>query len=398
MDTRTIESNLDSIIRSPRRHRSELALFVHRPVFRHIMYFQPESLFSTNLASLCSIVSTLNIENDPYVINLRDQLRKATQGTTDYRRIDQKLSKVIHKGNSFSHKGLHDFLRTAQDICSDIGPWAADWFICKVMDKARQAADPYNNIMATWKNKEKEYLLSILNRIVVSPISFCQDDIEDSSQKVKALIECLLMEKVEAESNDESYSAIIFVQRRDAVIALAELLKHHRLTKDVFRIGFLIGSSDSAYRHSMMDITRSLVKESQEDTLADFKIGEKNVIVSTSVAEEGLDIQACCSVIRWDPPPNMASWAQSRGRARKKRSTFTVMFEEGSKQKEDVAKWERLEREMVALYNDPSRDLSLIPDEDEDMGDEDYDEEFQVASTGSVLFAFPLITIADIIF
>jgi endoribonuclease Dicer len=347
MDARTIESNLDSIIRSPRQHRSELALFVHRSVFRHIMYFQPESPFSPNLASLCSVVGTLDIENDPYVINLRDQLKKATKGTPDYHRIDQKLSKVVHKGNSFSHKDLHNFLRAAHDIYSDIGPRAADWFICKVMEKARQAADPYNNIMATWKNKEKEYLLSILN--------------------------------------------IIFVQRRDAVIALAELLKHHRLTKDVFHVGFLIGSSDTAYRHSMMDITRSLVKESQEDTLADFKIGEKNVIVSTSVAEEGLDIQACCSVIRWDPPPNMASWAQSRGRARKKRSTFTVMFEEGSKQKEDVAKWERLEREMVALYNDPSRDLSLIPDEDQDMGDEDYDMEFQVASTGSVWFAFPLI-------
>ena len=388
MDTRTIESNLDSIIRSPRRHRSELALFVHRPVFRHIMYSQSEYLFSTNLASLLSIINTLDIEQDPYVINLRVQLKKATPGSVDYYRIDQKLSKVVQKGNSFSHKGLNDFLRAAQDICSDVGPWAADWFICKVMDKTRQAANPYNNIMSTWRNTEKQYLLSILNRIVVSPVSFEEEDIEDSSEKTNALVKCLLMEKVEAELNDDPYNVIIFVQRRDTVIALAELLKHHPLTKGVFRVGFLIGSSDSAYRHSMMDITRNLVRESQENTLADFKIGEKNVIVSTSVAEEGLDIQACCSVIRWDPPPNMASWAQSRGRARKKRSTFTVMFEEGTKQKEDVAKWENLEREMVALYNDPSRDLSLIQDEDEGMSEEDNDMEFEVASTGSVWFAF----------
>ena len=392
MNTRTIESNLDSIIRSPRRHRSELALFVHRPVFKHIMYYQPEPLFSTNLASLLSIVNVLDIEDDPYVINLRDQLKKATRGTADYHRIDQKLSKVIQKRNSFTHKGLQDFLRAAQDICADVGPWAADWFIYQVMEKARHAANPYNNIMSTWKNKEKEYLLTILNSIIVSPVSFCEVDItEDSSEKAKALIECLLKEKVETESHDDPYSAIIFVQRRDAVIALAELLKHHPLTKDVFRVGFLIGSSDSAYRHSMMDITRNLVKESQDDTIADFKIGEKNVIVSTSVAEEGLDIQACCSVIRWDLPPNMASWAQSRGRARKKRSTFTVMFEEGSKQKEDIAKWENLEREMVALYNDPSRDLSLIVDEDENLAEEDNDMQFQVASTGSVQFNFSLI-------
>jgi endoribonuclease Dicer len=355
------------------------------------MYSQPEILFSTNLAPLFSIVSSLDIEQDPYVMNLRVQLNKATHRSADYRRIDQKLSKVVQKGNSFSHKGLRDFLRAAQDICSDVGPWAADWFICKVMEKTRQAANPYNNIMSNWMNNEKEYLLSILNRIVVSPISFEEEDVEDSSEKTNALINCLLMEKVEAESNDDPYNVIIFVQRRDTVIALAELLKCHPSTKDVFRVGFLIGSSESTYRHSMMDITRNLVGESQEDTLADFKIGEKNVIVSTSVAEEGLDIQACCSVIRWDPPLNMASWAQSRGRARKKRSTFTVMFDEGTKQKDDVAKWENLEREMVALYTDPSRDLSLILDEDQDMRDDDNDMEFQVASTGSVRFAFLLV-------
>ena len=81
--------------------------------------------------------------------------------------------------------------------------------------------------MSNWRNSEKQYLLSILDRIVVSPISFKGWDIEDSSEKTNALINCLLMEKVEAESNNDSYNVIIFVQRRDTVIALAELLKHH---------------------------------------------------------------------------------------------------------------------------------------------------------------------------
>ena len=381
-DTRTIEKNLKSIIRSPTRHRSELALFVHRPIYRHIIYSQPESPFSTNLASLISIINTLDIQQDPCIINLRIQLNEATKGSQEYLRIDQELSKVVQKGNSFSQKGFNDFLRAAQSICFDVGPWAADWFICKVMDQIRQAADPYNSMMSTWENEERKYLLSILNRIVVSPISFEEEDVMDSSEKTNALINCLLMEKVEAESNDDSYSVIIFVQRRTTAIALGELLKCHPLTKDVFRVGILLGSSDIASRRTMMDISHTLVKESQENTLADFKIGETNVIVSTSVGEEGLDIQACCSVIRWDPPPNMASWAQSRGRARKKRSTFTIMFEEGTRQRECVAKWEIYERQMVALYSDPSRNLPLIHDEGQDVSDDDNDMEFQVESTG----------------
>jgi endoribonuclease Dicer len=62
------------------------------------------------------------------------------------------------------------------------------------------------------------------------------------------------------------------------------------------------------------------------------------------------------------------------------------MFDEDTRQKEDVAKWENLECEMVALYSDPSRDFSYIQDEDQEMSDDDNDIEFEVASTGSVWF------------
>ena len=233
MDTRTIECNLDSTICSPRRHRSKLALFVHWPIFRHIMFSQSETLFSTNLASLFSIISTLDIEQDPYVKNLRSQLKKATYGSADsIKNSPESFRRKAH----FRKKAFATFWGPSS---SDVGPWAADWFICKVMDKAHQAANPYNTIMSNWRNSEKQYLLSILDRIVVSPISFEGWDIEDSSEKTNALINCLLMEKVEAESNNDSYNVIIFVQRRDTVIALAELLKHHR-PRTYFVLDFLL--------------------------------------------------------------------------------------------------------------------------------------------------------------
>lgn len=369
-----------------------MAQFVYKPKFKHVLYQPPDPLclpFSTNYAALCSVIDTLEIEKDPYVVSLRKQIKKTIPGSAEFHRLDQKLSTVISKRNSFTHKGLKDFSNATSSICQDIGPWAADWFVEKVLAKAKLAANPHNNFMSSWKNSEKAYLLGILNQIVVSPVSYYPDDItDDSSDKVRVLVECLLAEKAEAEAHDEAYSGIIFVQRRDAVLALAELLSNHPQTKDQFRVGLLIGTSESSYRHAVMDITRNLIRESQEDTIADFKIGEKNLIVSTSVAEEGIDIQACGSVIRWDPPPNMASWAQSRGRARRQRSTFTVMFEDGSKNQKDVAKWENLERQMVALYNDPTRDLEFILDEqdsDEMEEEEDDDWVFRHPSTGALL-------------
>jgi len=382
----TIEGNLNSIIRSPRRHRSELATFVHRPVFRHVMFTPPDEInppFSTNVASLWAVIDTLDIENDPYVRGLRRRLSQATPGTAEYHRLDQKLSKVIQKQNSFTHKGLCDVARSATEICLDLGPWAADWYVWQVIEQAKRAANPHNLIFTNWKNDEKAYLLSILNQVVTSPVSYYPDDIVDeASDKVQVLISCLLAEKKDTEAENESYSSLIFVQRRDTVLALSEVLRHHPLTNQLFHVGCLLGTSDNSQRHSLLDITRTLVKEPQEDTLLHFKIGEKNLIVSTAVAEEGIDIQACGSVIRWDPPPNMASWAQSRGRARRQRSTFTLMFAIG--QQSNVAKWETLEREMVELYNDPSRELDVVAEIDDPM-EEEEDLEFRIPSTGAVL-------------
>ena len=78
----------------------------------------------------------------------------------------------------------------------------------------------------------------------------------------------------------------------------------------------------------------------------------------------------------------MASWAQSKGRARKRRSTFTMMFEEGSAM-EEAEKWKRLEERMRAMYNDPSRDVVDQVDEAmEDEEEEDEDMVLKVESTG----------------
>lgn len=105
--SRTIEGNLDSVIRAPQIHRNELANYVHRPNFKHILY-PPQDLvdipFSTNLAALEAVLDTLDIEDDPYVKSLRARLRKLPQNSDDYRKVDQLLSKTIFSEKTFTHK------------------------------------------------------------------------------------------------------------------------------------------------------------------------------------------------------------------------------------------------------------------------------------------------------
>ncbi|KAG6828118.1 hypothetical protein H0H92_009139 [Tricholoma furcatifolium] len=390
---KTIEQNLDSTILAPRRYKDELAQYVYRPIFRHVLYDAPDPIieppFSTNTAALTHIVSSLDIQNDPYVHSLKSQLARALRGSPEYHRIDQKLSKVILKEDSFTHRGLRDFQRTAEAILNDLGGWAADWYVWKVIEHAKRAANPYNTIISSWKNAEKAYLLSIIQRIIVTPVSYYPEDIaDDCTDKVRVLIQTLLTEKYDAEDANESYSGLVFVERRDTVLALAELLRHHPFTSPFadspLTFGCLVGTSDSSRRHSFLDITRLMLKDSHEETLNDFKIGEKTVLISTAVAEEGIDIQACGSVIRWDPPQNMASWAQSRGRARRKRSTYTMMFERGGGQG-NVSKWQELEKQMVDMYNDPSRQLMIEEDNEEDIDEDGNGPELRVPSTGALL-------------
>jgi endoribonuclease Dicer len=359
---------------------------VHRPVFKHIQYQAPSYAYtivspSRNVAALVSVIASMHIENDPYVQSLREQLDKLP-ASHDRTRVDQKLSKAISKGNTYTHKGLQDFARAASEICADVGPWAADWYVHKVLEQAKVAASPYQNIISAWEHKEKTYLLNTLAQIKTAPPSYRPEDIVGGiSDKTRVLIECLQTEKISSETEDEDYSGIIFVTRRDTVLALAEVLAHHSQSSTIFRAGCLLGSSDSAYRRSFLDITRKILTQSQAEVLQDFKIGEKNLIVSTAVAEEGIDIQACGSVIRWDIPQNMTSWAQSRGRARRQRSTFILMFDESNFHDGLVQKWERLEKEMQAKYNDSRKRASFL-DDDSISSEDDEDLELYVESTG----------------
>jgi endoribonuclease Dicer len=319
------------------------------------------------LAKLRDILRDLDIENDPYVITLRSQLARLPAGE-QRNRVDQKLSKTLVREDTFTHKGLRDFERTATDICNELGSWAADWYISSILSAAQVEANLHTGVMASWQDREKRYLLDIISKVQIGQLSHDATQIRAGvSPKVHELLKCLRSEERESRSQEEPFSGIIFVTRRDAVLALGKIISSLPEMAERFHVGCLLGSSASFKRHAFLDISRSLLKDSATEVLKDFKTGEKNIVVSTSVAEEGIDIQACGTVIRFNPPDNMVSWAQSRGRARRRTSKFIVMLGNDPSSADKLHMWAELEREMIRLYTDSTRSSEVAerdaPDE-----------------------------------
>ncbi|KAG0091190.1 Dicer-like protein 1, partial [Podila epicladia] len=147
----------------------------------------------------------------------------------------------------------------------------------------------------------------------------------DITPKVLALLQ--ILREAHSDLKDE-FCGIIFVERRDVVAGLTILLSEMEEFRDAFRVQALVG-------HNKRDVLLRTTLKGQNDVITLFRAQKCNLLVATSVAEEGLDIQACNVVIRFDPITTTTSYMQSRGRARKKDSRYIIMRDKYSRSQLD---------------------------------------------------------------
>jgi Fanconi anemia group M protein len=136
---------------------------------------------------------------------------------------------------------------------------------------------------------------------------------------------------------------IVFSHYRETCDLLIEKLS----SIDGVRVGKLIGQSKGGLR-----------QKQQIELLRDFRSGEYNVIVSTSVGEEGLDVASTDVVIFYEPVPSEIRTIQRRGRTGRKndgevyvlvtKGTRDEVFQNSSRKKEDMmrSRLEQLGREL----------------------------------------------------
>jgi len=149
-------------------------------------------------------------------------------------------------------------------------------------------------------------------------------------------------------SNPES-RIIVFNHYRDSVSELTRALN----SIDGVRAKEFIGQAKRT--------TNGMSQKEQAQVIEDFESGKLNVLVATSVAEEGLNIPACDLVVFFEPVPSEIRHIQRRGRTARLRSGRVIILITKDT-KDEASYWtaRRKEKEMISQLMQLKREKSLL--------------------------------------
>uniref|UniRef100_UPI00300836E3 DEAD/DEAH box helicase n=1 Tax=Halobacterium yunchengense TaxID=3108497 RepID=UPI00300836E3 len=143
----------------------------------------------------------------------------------------------------------------------------------------------------------------------------------------------LLAETLGIEGGDR---VIVFTESRDTAEALTEFLGGH------FDARRFVGQGDA-------DGSEGMTQTEQRETLEEFRDGDFEVLVSTSVAEEGLDVPEVDLVLFFEPVPTAIRSVQRKGRTgRQTEGRVVVLMAEDTRDEAYFWISRRREQEMQA--------------------------------------------------
>ncbi|KAL3863069.1 hypothetical protein ACJMK2_004847 [Sinanodonta woodiana] len=206
--------------------------------------------------------------------------------------------------------------------------WYNDALIIYIDARVKDAVDYLHEKINDWKDKPKfdntEQCLLRLYEACMNP----QTVQEVPNPKLDALKETIL--RSFSEKSVDNSRCIVFVKTRNLAGALAAWMTD---TPELNALDPTIFVGTNATRDK-----GGLTKCEQGDKLADFRRGRYKIMVATSVAEEGLDIQQCNLVLRYDHVTHEIAMVQSRGRARAMDSRYCVVAQvgKGTAEKEEI--------------------------------------------------------------
>ena len=190
----------------------------------------------------------------------------------------------------------------------------------------------------TYEDFEKENALDVLSQVpvyseITDDVTCIERELEERHklmyEKLSSLpkqpnpllleVEQLLHEHFKSKPHSR---AIFFVRLKAHTTYITEWVYSSSKLKNILNPSQIIGSTPNGF-----------TKEEQIRVIEKFRSGELNLLASTSVLEEGLDVPDCNLVIRFQPLSNEIATVQALGRARAYNSVVHTVIQSDSMMK-----------------------------------------------------------------
>ena len=243
--------------------------------------------------------------------------------------VNQESRKYQHQDD---RRDTLSTLNTLKCLCSSICTYYSLRFE-DAMSVLQQHNLPNSDSATSWEKK----LSRIMNQLQVKLSSL---------EKVRNPLLVRLEEVLVKQFKDIPQSrAIIFVETKSQASSVSAWLTSTLSLQDL-KPGVITGHQRGG--------GKMMTTADQTSILDRFSSGDVNVLVSTSVAEEGIDVPSCNLVVNYQKVSSEIADVQSRGRARASQShSFTIVSSESSKH------YQQLMNDQKNMLVEPA--LELLP-------------------------------------
>ncbi|KAJ7992343.1 hypothetical protein DPEC_G00277540 [Dallia pectoralis] len=293
-------ANLDSAIVSSKEHALDLKRKVPRPMKRFdIVDRRPQDPFGDRLKSMMRLIHDF--------IEPVSGLTLREIGTQEYEADVVLLEKegVTIKDRQLAQCALH--LRQYNDalLINDT---------VRMVDAFRSLEDFYSTKTSTAVDGTDFFLLGLFQENEVK-LRKLAGDARYENPKMGKLQGTLLQQF--GQDDQKQSRGILFTKTRKSTHCLYDWVSNNpALRKAGIKAAILTGAGSGI---------NYMTQNEQKETIRKFRDGSLNLLISTSIAEEGLDIPECNLVVRYGLLTNEIAQHQASGRARASGSVYSVI-------------------------------------------------------------------------
>uniref|UniRef100_A0A8C2ZTD4 RNA helicase n=1 Tax=Cyclopterus lumpus TaxID=8103 RepID=A0A8C2ZTD4_CYCLU len=298
-------ANLDSAIVSTKTHVSELKQMVPRPIKTFdIVEKRLKDPFGGHLKSMMQMIHEY--------MTVPPDFRLRQFGTQEY-----EADVVI-----IERQGVSQDNRLLAQCALHLRQYNNALLInstLRMMDAYRSLEEFYINRSNTAVDGTDIFLVGLFQENQVELQKLAKDSLYENPKMGK--LESTLLNQF---GPSRASKGILFSKTRKSIHCLYDwILTNEALQEAGIKAAILTGAGNG--------ITY-MTQNEQADTIRKFRQGTINLLISTSVAEEGLDIPECNLVVRYGLLTNEIAQQQASGRARATDSQYSVVAEEGGQE------------------------------------------------------------------